>query len=98
MRSPEGITLSPQRLRVALHLDECGGRAKFTDVLKALDMTSGRLSVFARKLEDDGVIVVQKSFRRRVPMTTFLLTEDGRCALANYKAKLEPVRAEAIAS
>lgn len=79
------------RLRIGLHLLECGGRAIFPDVAKALGLHSAMLSYHARRLERAGLISCRKSFRARLPVTTFVLTDAGRAALLAHRAMLAAV-------
>ena len=90
-RSPEEIIVEPTRLRVVLHLIDVGGTAKFVDICHALGIKSGALSVHARRLEEVGVIVVQKAFEGRMPVTSYSLTTGGRRALAAHKSTLVSV-------
>ena len=61
----------------------------FTELKALLDVTDGNLSVHARKLEEAGYIVAEKSFRNRMPHTEFRLTPEGREALDRYIAHME---------
>jgi DNA-binding MarR family transcriptional regulator len=61
----------------------------FTELRQLLKTTDGNLSVHARKLEDAGYIVCQKTFSGRVPHTEFELTSAGRLALEAYLDHME---------
>ena len=61
----------------------------FTELKALLDVTDGNLSVHARKLEEAGYLVAEKSFRNRMPHTEFRLTPEGRQALDRYIAHME---------
>lgn len=61
----------------------------FNDLKQLLDLTDGNLSVHARKLEDAGYLVCEKSFAGRTPRTEFRLTSAGREALERYLAHME---------
>jgi DNA-binding HxlR family transcriptional regulator len=53
--------------------------------LKALtETTDGNLSVHARKLEDAGYLLCEKSFAGRTPRTDYKLSAAGRRALEKY--------------
>jgi DNA-binding transcriptional ArsR family regulator len=53
--------------------------------LKALtETTDGNLSVHARKLEDAGYVLCEKSFAGRTPRTDYRLSASGRRALEKY--------------
>jgi len=61
----------------------------FTDLRKLLETTDGNLSVHARKLEEAGYIVCEKSFEGRVPRTEYRITTAGRKALERYLDHME---------
>jgi DNA-binding MarR family transcriptional regulator len=61
----------------------------FNELKEILGTTDGNLSVHARKLEDAGYVRCSKSFRDRVPLTEFALTDRGRAALERYLTHME---------
>lgn len=61
----------------------------FNDLKKLMQTTDGNLSVHARKLEEAGYIVCDKSFQGRVPKTEYTLTAAGRRALERYLDHME---------
>lgn len=61
----------------------------FNDLKQLLDVTDGNLSVHARRLEEAGYIVCDKSFRGRTPRTEYRLTPAGRVALERYLGHME---------
>lgn len=63
----------------------------FSDMKSILEVSDGNLSVHARKLEEAGYIVCDKTFENRVPKTTYKLTKKGRTALEKYLGHLEAV-------
>ena len=56
----------------------------FGDLKSALELSDGNLSVHARKLEDAGYVVCEKSFAGRTPRTEFRLAPAGRRAFEKY--------------
>jgi DNA-binding MarR family transcriptional regulator len=56
----------------------------FNDLKQLLRTTDGNLSVHARKLEDAGYVLCEKSFAGRTPRTEFRLSAAGRRALEKY--------------
>jgi DNA-binding transcriptional ArsR family regulator len=56
----------------------------FGDLKSALELSDGNLSVHARKLEDAGYVVCEKSFAGRTPRTEFRLALAGRRAFEKY--------------
>ena len=61
----------------------------FNDLKQLLDVTDGNLSVHARRLEEAGYILCDKSFRGRTPRTEYRLTPAGRAALERYLGHME---------
>ena len=61
----------------------------FTDLKNLLNTTDGNISVHARKLEEAGYLTCEKSFKGRVPLTEYRITNDGRGALNRYLNHME---------
>lgn len=61
----------------------------FTDLKNLLNTTDGNISVHARKLEEAGYLLCEKSFKGRVPLTEYRITNDGREALNHYLNHME---------
>ena len=61
----------------------------FSDLKGLLSATDGNLSAHARRLEDAGYIVCEKSFVGRVPKTEYRMTDEGRGALDRYLSHME---------
>lgn len=61
----------------------------FTDLKNLLNTTDGNISVHARKLEEAGYLTCEKSFKGRVPLTEYKITNDGREALNRYLNHME---------
>ncbi len=61
----------------------------FTDLKNLLGTTDGNISVHARKLEEAGYLLCEKSFKGRVPLTEYRITNDGREALNRYLNHME---------
>ena len=61
----------------------------FTDLKTLLNTTDGNISVHARKLEEAGYLSCEKSFKGRVPLTEYRITNDGREALNRYLNHME---------
>ena len=66
-------------------------RISFADLKHLLHTTDGNLSVHARKLEEAGYVVCEKSFDGRVPRTVYRLTPAGRRALDKYLAHMDAI-------
>lgn len=70
-------------------------RLTFNELKAMLETTDGNLSVHARKLEEAGYVVCEKSFAGRTPRTEYTLTAAGRKALVRYLEHMEAVIAAA---
>ena len=64
-------------------------KLSFSDLKSLLNTTDGNISVHARKLEDAGYLVCEKSFKGRTPLTEYSITVDGRAALEKYLNHME---------
>lgn len=65
------------------------GALSFTDLKNLLNTTDGNISVHARKLEEAGYLTCEKSFKGRVPLTEYRITDAGREALSRYLNHME---------
>lgn len=63
----------------------------FGQLQEKLQLTGGNLSVHTRKLEEAGLIAVEKKFLDRKPITTFAITATGRADLASYLQMIESI-------
>ena len=61
----------------------------FGDLKSLLQTTDGNVSVHARKLEEAGYLICEKSFKGRVPLTEYRITQEGRAALERYLNHME---------
>lgn len=61
----------------------------FNDLKKLLNTTDGNISVHARKLEEAGYLICEKSFNGRIPLTEYKITKEGREALNHYLNHME---------
>jgi DNA-binding transcriptional ArsR family regulator len=64
-------------------------RLSFSDLKKLINTTDGNICVHARKLEDAGYVVCEKSFKGRTPLTEYAITSEGRSALERYLDHME---------
>jgi DNA-binding transcriptional ArsR family regulator len=56
----------------------------FTDLKAITGTTDGNLSVHARRLEDAGYVLCEKTFAGRLPRTEYRLSAAGRRAFEKY--------------
>ena len=61
----------------------------FNDLKNLLQTTDGNVSVHARKLEEAGYVICEKSFEGRIPKTEYKITGEGRKALEKYLNHME---------
>lgn len=64
-------------------------KLSFNELKDLLNTTDGNISVHARKLEDAGYLVCEKSFIKRKPLTEYKITKAGRSALEKYLNHME---------
>lgn len=85
------IIHEPARLRIMMILSGVE-QADFNFLLTTLSLTRGNLSRHMEKLESAGYLKVEKTFKGKVPNTSYQLTQEGSKALAQYWEKLDAVR------
>lgn len=61
----------------------------FNELKALLGTSDGNLAVHARKLEEAGYLVCEKSFKGRTPRTDYRVTSAGRKALQKYLDHME---------
>lgn len=61
----------------------------FNGLKNLLNTTDGNISVHARKLEEAGYLTCEKSFKGRIPLTEYRITNNGREALNSYLNHME---------
>ncbi len=85
------IIHEPTRLRIMMMLTGVE-QADFTFILTTLGLTRGNLSRHIEKLDSADYLNVIKSFKGKVPNTSYQLTQKGSKALAQYWENLDKVR------
>ena len=85
------IIHEPARLRIMMILAGVE-LADFNFLLTTLSLTRGNLSRHIEKLEIAGYLKVEKSFKGRIPNTSYQLTQKGVKALGQYWETLDAVR------
>ncbi len=63
----------------------------FSDLKNVLGLTDGNLSVHLRKLEEAGYVSRDKRRGKRMPVTRYRLTSEGRRALDAYLSHMEAI-------
>ncbi len=86
----QGHRLIHERVRLAIvSALAVNARLSFTELKQLLKITDGNLSVHARKLEEEGLVLCAKTFVNRQPKTEFRLSSKGRKVLEGYLAHME---------
>ena len=78
----------PARLMIVTILSAVDS-ADFLYLQRETDLTKGNLSSHLSKLETAGYIVIQKTYRGKIPLTVCTLTETGRAAFKKYREQLK---------
>ena len=85
------IIHAPARLRIMMILTGIE-QADFNFLLMTLSLTRGNLSRHMEKLESIGYLKVKKTFKGKIPNTSYQLTQKGSRALSQYWENLDAVR------
>ena len=85
------IIHEPARLRIMMILAGLE-QADFNFLLTTLSLTRGNLSRHVEKLESAAYLEVKKSFKGKVPNTSYQLTQKGSKALSQYWENLDTIR------
>jgi DNA-binding MarR family transcriptional regulator len=85
--SPDSLVANPGRLRILTAL-AVEPRQPFVVLRKQTGLTDGNLASHAKRLESAGLIGVEKTFENGKPVTTFVLTPEGRGALEAHARRV----------
>jgi len=96
MREKELLSINPlladrTRLAIIAALASAEEEMDFRTLVEGLSLTGGNLSVHASKLENAGLIRIEKKFVGKSPQTLYAITDAGRQAIRHYLATLETV-------
>src|SRR2546421_9327921 len=83
----DGVLANAGRLTILTEL-AVEERQEFVDLRRRTRLTDGNLAAHARRLHSAGLIEIDKQFREGKPVTTYLLTPDGRKALESHARRL----------
>jgi len=84
----------PARLAILVALSACE-KADFLFLLNVTGLTKGNLSSHLAKLEQGGLIEIEKAYEGRQPITYLRLTLEGRQALKAHWKRLDALRTAA---
>lgn len=73
------------RILAALAVEE---RQEFVHLRRRTQLTDGNLAAHAKRLSSAGLIEIDKRFREGKPVTSYLLTAEGRRALESHARRL----------
>ena len=86
----------PARLAILTVLSACD-EADFTFLRHVTGLTNGNLSTHLSKLEDAGLVAIEKKFVGKKPRTLVFLTDSGRQQLEDHWQQLKELRKQASA-
>jgi DNA-binding MarR family transcriptional regulator len=78
----------PSRLMIAAILYAVES-ADFLYLQRETGLTKGNLSSHLAKLEEAGYVVVEKTYRGKIPLTICKLTDEGRQAFKDYRLQMK---------
>lgn len=84
----------PARLAILTALSACD-KADFVFLQNVTGLTKGNLSSHLSKLERAGLVLIQKEFEGRQPITYVLLTPEGRNGLDEHWTRLDAIKRRA---
>ena len=73
------------------HLSFAEAAVDFNTLLQSLELTKGNLSTHMKKLEDGGLVKIDKRFIGRKPSTSYRCTKKGKKEVQNYLTTIESV-------
>jgi DNA-binding transcriptional ArsR family regulator len=81
----------PSRLAILTALSACE-KADFLFLLNITGLTKGNLSSHLSKLEQAGLVTIEKKFEGKQPVTYAMLSLEGREALKEHWERLQEIR------
>src|SRR5829696_1377309 len=84
----------PARLAILTALSSCRG-ADFLYLQRLTGLSKGNLSSHLAKLEDAGLITIEKGYAAKTPTTTLNLTREGRSGIERHWKRLDRLRTAA---
>ena len=83
----DSLVTNPGRLRILTALAS-RGMQEFVDLRAQTKLSDGNLATHARRLQEAGLITIQKQIREGKPVTQFGLNHEGREALETHARQL----------
>ena len=91
LQSLDRLVHEPSRLAILVALSACD-KADFLFLLNITGLTKGNLSSHLSKLEQAGLVEIEKKFEGKTPITYVKLTLEGKEALKEYWKSVDKVR------
>ena len=91
LQSLNRLVHEPARLAILVALSACD-KADFLFLLNITGLTKGNLSSHLSKLEQAGLVEIEKTYEGKTPITYAKLTLLGKEALKSYWSSLDKVR------
>ena len=91
LASFDRLVHEPSRLAILTALSACD-KADFLFLLNITGLTKGNLSSHLSKLEQAGLVQIEKKFEGKQPVTYAMVTLEGREALKDYWRRFDKVR------
>lgn len=85
----------PARLAILTILSACA-RADFTFLQRATGLSKGNLSVQLTRLEDEGLVSIEKVIQQKKSLTTAEISEHGRQELSRYWATMQEIQQRGV--
>jgi len=85
----------PARLAILTALSACRS-ADFLFLLRLTGLTKGNLSAHLTKLEQGGLVAIEKGYNGRTPTTQVSLTREGKSEIERHWKALEKLRLAAL--
>lgn len=81
----------PARLAILTVLSACSG-TDFMFLQKATGLSKGNLSVQLTRLEEVGLVVIEKIMQKKKPLTTVELSNEGKRQLSDYWQTMKKIQ------
>jgi len=88
LESIDRLIHEPARLIIMTILNAVES-ADFLYLQRETGLTKGNLSAHLTKLEAEGYIAIEKTYKGKIPLTICRLSEAGRSAFGRYRAQWE---------
>lgn len=85
----------PARLSILTVLSSCRS-ADFLFVQRLTGLSKGNLSSHLARLEEGGLVQIEKDFVRKIPRTSLSLTRQGRAEIERHWQQLEKLRKQTL--